>query len=403
MAAVGALRLVPLLLSVVARAGGFGWSGDAFQREVSLELNPGQQLPAPGVDLLHVRALGENDTLHFLLCSKGAPAVLLVHTNSRESTVQVDWPAFLSHNSTGSLRVVPESSVQYSSALVFSRLLEYDDVNNTADPQDQPDSSFLPPYDLQNFTWSDLNSSLDYTRHTALLCGRDGSSGFSNGSFCLQFSAFESEGREKAWPSLLHSANSSQLRMWLEGVKPRTNQSRFTLELQSVSEEGFQARVDVHKFIDDEFTPSIFQVSQWVSSKVNSSALAGFAQWKPVAYRQRVPVLEDATPCRNTPPISLAHPTPSGLVSAYFTHSPLTYGINVSFGMAEDPFYSSTHFISWTLLVGMGTPPSDFFSPLVMGIMAVGLGTPLALIMLGGIYVCIRKTREEPLGYQPIN
>lgn len=391
---------INILLICAAR--GVLWGGDDFRRKVSLELNPGQKTPSPGVDLLHVRALGENDTLHLLLSSNGAPAVLLVHTNSTESIIHVNWTAFL-NRTPGSVRVEPESSVRYSSALVFSRLLEYDDVNNTADPQDLPESSFLPPYDLQDFTWSDMNRTLDYTHHSTLLCGRDSSSAFSNASLCLQFSAFESEGREEAWPSLLHSANSSQLRVWLEGVIPRTNQSRFSLELQTVSEEGFQARVDIHKFIDDEYTPSIFQMSEWVLSQVNSSSVGGFVQWKPVAYRQQQPVLEDATSCRNTLPISLTQPTPSGLVSAYFTHNSLTYGINVSFGMAEDPFYSSTHFISWTVLVGMGSPPSDFFSPLVMGIIAVGLGTPLALLVVGGVYVCIRKRREEQLGYQPIN
>ncbi|KAL7858849.1 hypothetical protein AOLI_G00189510 [Acnodon oligacanthus] len=390
---------VRALFGVLLCASGLMGNGVSFRRKVTLELNPGLSNAAPPeFDLLHVRALGENDTLHFFLCSKGAPAVLLVHTNSTESSVQVDWPTFVILNSTGGLRVVPESSVQYSRALVFTRLLEYDDVNNTAEPQD-----FLPPYDLKEFAWSDLNSTVDYTFHAAVLCGKDRSSSFSNGSFCLDFSAFESEGREEAWPSLLHSANSSQLRVWLEGVTPRANQSRFSLELQTVSEAGFQDRVDVQQFIDDEYTPSIFQVSQWVSSPVNSSSVRGFVQWKPIAYRKRVPMLEDATPCRNSLPVSLAQPPPSGLISAYFTHHPVTSGINISFSLAEDPFYGSTKFLSWTVLIGMGTPPSDSFSPLVIGIMAVGLCTPLAVIVVGGVYVCIRKRRDQQLGYQPIN
>jgi hypothetical protein len=72
--------------------------------------------------LLHVRALGKNDTLHYLLCSQGAPALLLVHTNSTSSKVKVDWPAFLVQNTTGSLKLTPESSVLYSNALVFTRV-----------------------------------------------------------------------------------------------------------------------------------------------------------------------------------------------------------------------------------------------------------------------------------------
>lgn len=53
-----------------------------------VQLNPGSSSP-PGGDLLHVRAVGENDTLHYLFCSQGAPTLLLVHTNSSSSAVKV--------------------------------------------------------------------------------------------------------------------------------------------------------------------------------------------------------------------------------------------------------------------------------------------------------------------------
>lgn len=135
---------------------------------------------------------------------------------------QVNWTQLLDRNISGGLEVEPKSSVLYSTALVFSKvrtsqkhlsvhlneskswdvfvsallstpttretldilsgelfvlqLLEYDDVNNTA----QPSSSFFPPYDLQKFSWSRFNLS----GSTSLLCGTDGA--FDSGSLCLQ-------------------------------------------------------------------------------------------------------------------------------------------------------------------------------------------------------------------------
>ncbi|XP_041759871.1 glycosylated lysosomal membrane protein-like [Coregonus clupeaformis] len=138
---------VLFLLLTVRISSSFIGNGDNYRRNVSLELNPDLNslltpLP-PGVGLVHVRALGKNTTLHYLLCNQGAQALLLVHTSSTSSKVEVDWPAFL-------------------------------------------------------------------------------------------FSAFDSEGRDQGWPSLLHNANSSQLRVGLDGVAPRSNRSRFSLELQAV-------------------------------------------------------------------------------------------------------------------------------------------------------------------------
>ncbi|XP_048883080.1 glycosylated lysosomal membrane protein [Brienomyrus brachyistius] len=389
-------------------ASAFIGRGDTYHRKVSLELNPGlnssHTAPLGVINLLHVRATGNNDTLHFIFCSQGAPAVLLVHTDSSSSSLKVDWPKFLSGNLSGSLKIEPEHTVHYSSALVFTRLWEYDDGNDTADPTHLPPSSFFPPYELQNFTWVDLNGTLNYTTHTAQLCGKGPTESFHNGSFCLGFSAFESEGRDPAWPCLLHNANASQVRFWLKGVTGRSNFSRFVLELQHVDSKELSSQVETLRSIDDEYTPSIFQVSQWVSRPLNStSPILGYVQWKPVAYRTETPVLNDATPCRHSQLMPTDQLPASDLILAYFGDGYNAHRLNVTFSIAGDPFYNATNYLSWTVLVGLGSPPIESFSALVIGIMALGLGIPLVLILLGGVFVCVRKQRPVPQGYEPIN
>lgn len=73
---------------------------------------------------------------------------------------------------------------------------------------------------------------------------------------------FEKEGHGQAWPQLLHTANSSQVEVWLVGFSPRSNHSRFLLELLAVGGAHPPSRVEIHDSIDDEFTPSIFRVSK---------------------------------------------------------------------------------------------------------------------------------------------
>ena len=69
------------------------------------------------------------------------------------------------------------------------QLWEYDDVNDTADPEHLTPSSFFPPYELQDFSWDDLNTTINLTNHSVTLCGRNSSISFRNGSLCLAVSA----------------------------------------------------------------------------------------------------------------------------------------------------------------------------------------------------------------------
>lgn len=55
-----------------------------------------------------------------------------------------------------------------------------------------------------------------------------------------------------------------------------------------------------------------------------------------------------------------------------------------------------------TMLAGVGTPPMDSISALVVSMMAVGLGVPLAFVLLGTVYVCGRK-RARSAGYELVN
>ncbi|XP_077600215.1 glycosylated lysosomal membrane protein [Stigmatopora nigra] len=362
----------------------------AFSRKLSVELNPGSSSRPPGGDLLHIRALGDNDTLHFLFCSQGAPTLLLVHTNLTSSYVKVNWTLFLSSNTSGGLRVEPETSVIGGVAVVFTRLLEYLEVNDTVET--------FSPYRLDEVTWSPMVLSGPAAR----LCGA-----LAGGSVCLNFTAFESEGRALPWPRLLHTANSSQLALQLDGLAARSANSRFLLELRTLSGTSPLDAVRIRRSIDDEFTPSIFKSSEWTSNSNESQAdERGFISWKQVAYRRAAPMPEDAVPCRHSEPQAGSGQTLaelSALVRAFFREDLRDFGLNLSFGLTVGPSYNDTAFLSWTATVGLGRPPVDAFSPLVVAVLAAGLGAPLLMLLMGGVYVAVRKRSAVPAGYQPIN
>ncbi|KFW08801.1 Lysosomal protein NCU-G1-A, partial [Fulmarus glacialis] len=361
--------------------------------QVAMQYNPGWNNSS--VNLLHVRAVGPSDTLHYIWSSIGAPAVLLVATESRSSALRINWTQLLSPAPAGAIWIDPPSSVVYSTAVVFTKVFEYSEAETL-------EELFYPTYDLSDFSWDGINHTLNHTALTAEFTGipaTDPSSSFSNGSLAFRVTAYEASGRDRTLPSLLHTANSSKVEFVLAGVAPRGNSSRFALEVATVEEIGVAQKLRSARSIDDEYTPTIFEVSV--------GSILSFLQWKATAYGSQTPRREDSIQCRSHGLQAANWTLPvSSIVHAYFGEgvgSAYTISaINISFGGEDGKVYQEKRYLSWSALLGFGQPPKDTFSPLVISIMAVALGTPMALLLVGSCVVLFAQ-RKRYSEYEPIN
>ncbi|ERE87414.1 lysosomal protein NCU-G1-like protein [Cricetulus griseus] len=317
-----------LLLSLVCAAP-FGLLGEET-RQISMKVISSWPNPQ---NLLHIRAVGTNSTLHYVWSTLGPPAVVLVATNTTQSALSVNWSLLMSPDPYGGLMVLPKDSIQFSSALVFTRV-----------------------------------------------------------------QAFSGSGRSAQPPRLLHTADSCQVEVSLDGASPRGNHSVFGLEVATVGTGPDCPSVKELHSIDDEYAPAVFQVNQllWGSSP------SGFMQWRPVAFSQKQRNRESAVPCQ----ASSLHPTlayslPSSPVVQAFFGSQNLCAFNLTFGAPTGPGYWDQHYLSWSMLLGMGFPPVDALSPLVLGIMAVALGTPGLMLLGGGLFLLLRHKQYSE--YQSIN
>ncbi|XP_012982535.1 glycosylated lysosomal membrane protein isoform X2 [Mesocricetus auratus] len=246
-----------LLLSLVCAAP-FGLLGEET-RQVSMEVISGWP-NAP--NLLHIRAVGTNSTLHYVWSTLGPPAVVLVATNTTQSVLSVNWSLLLSPHPHGGLMVLPKDSVQFSSALVFTRLLEFDSTK-VSEGASQPSGKPYPPYSLAEFSWNNITNSLDLATLSAIFQGHpvDESTGaFANGSLAFKVQAFSGSGRPAQPPRLLHTADACQLEVSLDGASPRGNHSLFGLEIATVGTGLDCPSVKELHSIDDEYAP-VFQVN----------------------------------------------------------------------------------------------------------------------------------------------
>lgn len=91
-------------------------------------------------NLLHIRAVGTNSTLHYVWSTLGPPAVVLVATNTTQSVLSVNWSLLLSPDPEGGLMVLPKNSIQFSSALVFTRVRGLEELGERS-----PGTEFIYP------------------------------------------------------------------------------------------------------------------------------------------------------------------------------------------------------------------------------------------------------------------
>lgn len=399
----GGWLLLPGLWLLGGVSGLLGAAG-GYRRKVTLQAVPGSI--SSSANLLHVRAVGRNDTLHYVWSSIGAPTVLLLYTRSESSALRVNWTRLLSASPAGAIWIEPPGSVVYSTAVVFTKVFEYNGANASALSKGQ-EEPFYPPYDLAGFSWQSVNCTVNQTALTARFQGVDPGGAFGNGTISFQVTAYEQGGRDGPLPRLLHTANSSKVEFIMDKVAPRGNSSRFMLEVVTVEEKGGRKRLQSVRSIDDEYTPTIFEMAQLVSESRNNSIGPSFFQWKTTAYGSREASRENAIRCRYRP-LQTANRTLPGpsIAHAYFGEdlgrSHRIAAINISFGGEDGEVYAEKGYLSWSALLGFGTPPKDAFSPLVVAIVAVALGIPVVLLLAGGLVVLFAR-RKRHSQYEPIN
>ena len=91
----------------------------------------------------------------------------------------------------------------------------------------------------------------------------------------------------------------------------------------------------------------------------------------------------------------------SPIVRAFFKTQNNFCAFNLTFGASTGPGYWDQHYLSWSMLLGVDTPPVDALSLLILGIMAVALGAPALMLLAGGLFLLLGHKRYSK--YQSIN
>jgi hypothetical protein len=181
-------------------------------------------------------------------------------------------------------------------------------------------------------------------------------------------------------------------------TKPRIAVEFYILSSEDKAEGSF--KLNKRRNLDDEFTPGIFDVFDIVSPRSNNDTRGAFLQYRPVCYTTRWRTVSDSTELRQgeiknfTSSKDEKKSFEDTLPYAYFGDSlntKIAHATNITFGVPNDGFYSKSFYTSFSMLMGLGSPPVEKLSAFVITFAAIGLGIPLLVLMIGGIYVAIKR------------
>ncbi|XP_012540573.1 glycosylated lysosomal membrane protein A [Monomorium pharaonis] len=390
------------LLLVVALAE----SGASTQRMLRSWVNPGCDEPCRerNVTTLYLRADGPNDTLHYLWDFIGTPSVLLAVT-APSAWLNITWDDYLARRPNS---LTFSEKPAYSFGVIINKIIEFNDVNDTAliNTADVTNTNALR---TEYFNWQRVSLTqksefvyLDMEGNsyhdTAKNISRYGSIKLSLRGFCTVDHA-------DMVPHMLHTENSTQVDIILDHLQ--TNQSfyysRFAVELLAVGggDPEIPMFVDPKKSLDDEHTPGIFEVVEVrtppyreLDGALNTGS---YLQWRPVSYNSASRDVTSSTETVQYPPKQVFNHTTAiknTMLYCYYGEAAddlLLQKLTVSLGSKGDGYYKKTSYLTWTFMIGYGTPPEESFSSLVIMIISIGLGLPLLIMIITGLYLCIRR------------
>lgn len=386
-------------------------------RTIQTELNPGcddtKEDCAGGV--AYIKAIGDQNTFHYILTAIGPPTVLVIKTEktTKDAGISINWDNFKSDNITemeNSIKLDPSYKILYSYGVVFTRLFQYNDTADVAElGKLNLNKTAFRVFDFSRsmFEWFDLKAiSSDSAiklrvKNSSAVMGQT----INNGSLELKFMFFDHMDRATDLPHLQYTEDTSQFDFKLMNINTgNMSLSRFALEtvLFSTDPADRDMKFDETKSIDDEYTPGVFTISNWLT-RPEKEEQGGYLQHKPVCYTKAYRERAVGTYVRGyglTKVTDVQYLLNQSAVLAYFGSENMAKlrisSTNFSFGLSEDGTFTKTNYTVWTGSLGYGKPPMDAVSSLVVVVISVGLGIPVVLIIFGGIFVCLKK-KSDPL------
>lgn len=377
----------------------------ADKRKLTAHLNPFCD-DKQECGLCYVTAEGSNDTLHYFWSVLGAPAALSIQTPVDSQLTSISWEALRKRNLTEATFKF-SGPVLSSSAVVISKLWEYNDPNNKA-KMNTTVKNGTHNIDESSLLWRSIEgcvgngSSMVSATFVANGTNSTRDKGFfsRNGTIHFTLEIQDSIGHDTQLPHLIYTSSSSQIQLSLLNLLPqlgKTSQFAFELTVLDDASHNGSYHISNDTTFDDEYTPGVFTNVAVFDAEENSKSTF-YLHWKPVCYRdagRTVTLSVDAAIYNST---GAASWWTFNVATAWLVHRApqvASSAVSVAFGSEGDGWYQENNYAAWAMSAGFGELPQEHVSATVLSVTSVGLGIP-AIVALGTvIYVSLHKPEPK--------
>ncbi|XP_063695819.1 glycosylated lysosomal membrane protein B-like [Culicoides brevitarsis] len=373
---------------------------DKIKRKLTAVLNPDCPAEFCGSDrkinVMHVTADSDRDRIHYLWSFAGKPSFLMAF-GDLNSSMSIDWASFLgfSNGTEKSVTITPEP--KYATITVLNQIFEFNDPADHGDFLNVTDKNILPlDTSLFGYEFNGSTVTPEFVEFKVKATKYHNTPNITNiGAVIYTVQCYGDKGHGGNYPHLLHNSNNTQVDVVFDRFKQKKSfkSPRLAIEMAFATTDTKDSNATFHitkrRTLDDEHTPGIFELDTLVSPH-------SYIEYRPVSYTKPVRDVSDSTDTHLSKIVDATDEFMyKSLVYAYFgfNENHMLKSVNVSFGAVNDGFYSKTNYTSFAFLIGLGQPPTEELSPLVMAITFVGLGIPAVLFVLGATCILVKRVR----------
>ncbi|CAH8535225.1 unnamed protein product [Schistosoma turkestanicum] len=396
-------------------------------------------------DVIYINGRNLTSSVHvFITASErfSFPSVLIVHSSSAEVDPVIDWDKL---NASSGKRLSLKNVTQ-SYALVFYKMVEYNDLSDNVNMSNYPkNSDQIRSHYFNEFQWkrNPINDTSSLTFENNLFeityNGTKPNMTSSYEQVIIKFRISNTTQHDQSMPHLLFTPGRIvQFDVLFNNLTSHFNQSRFGLQLLLMSNLTLQPNEEFRREIlfniDDELTPGNFEMinfllgesvskltnnnpnddNQYLSNSTHPSA---FLQIKPSCFiDDQVRTVQNSRNVyigqhqdlfmnydeHESGNLSQSHLLNYSFPSIFYadrlnaSHDQ-AIGLrllNLSFGTSMDGFYEKTKFIVWTASFGLGNPPTDNLSSLLISLIIFSMLIIISSIIVGIILVIVLRRRS---------